>query len=208
MAQQVALPLSNNILINSKRKCRCLCIRRPLWFINPVTTMIAPSSNKEIPLKTSHLSANVKDSVASMTYTQTYVNNEKVPLECIYKFPIDAYFTVTGMKITVGEKEIDAVIMEKEEAKEKYDDAVAAGHTAAKINYDESIPEILELAIGSIQPGKTVKVDVSIVSKCDVLKHRFYSFVFPVNFIPRYYPTEVKEKQPIVQGSLIPGEFS
>ena len=31
------------------------------------------------------------------------------------------------MKITVGEKTIESIVMEKDKAKEKYDDAVAAG---------------------------------------------------------------------------------
>ena len=83
----------------------------------------------------------------------------------MYKFPADPYFCVTGMHIKLDDKEIDAVIMEKEEAKQQYDDAVAAGHTAAKINYDENIPEVIELNIGAIQPDKKVKIDVFMVAK-------------------------------------------
>lgn len=69
------------------------------------------------------------------------------------------------MHIKLDDKEIDAVIMEKEEAKIQYDDAVAAGHTAAKINYDENIPEVIELSIGAIQPDKKIKIDVFMVAK-------------------------------------------
>ena len=34
------------------------------------------------------------------------------------------------MTIVIGDKEIEAKIMEKEKAKEKYEDAVASGNTA------------------------------------------------------------------------------
>mmetsp|Transcript_15510 Transcript_15510/g.17982 ORF Transcript_15510/g.17982 Transcript_15510/m.17982 type:complete len:858 (-) Transcript_15510:20-2593(-) len=184
-------------------------MRLPFWYINPIVSLIAPTAptNKEIPLKSSNLEAKIQNSTVSIKYSQTFVNSEENPLECLYKFPADPYFSVTGMHITLEDREIDAVIMEKEEAKELYDDAVAAGHTAAKINYDENIPEIIELAIGAIQKGK-VKIDVYMVAKCDVIKHGFYSFIFPVNFIPRYDPTRTTLDQPKVGGDRIPGNFS
>ena len=112
------------------------------------------------------------------------------------------------MHIKLDDKEIDAVILEKEEAKEKYDDAIAAGHTAAKINYDENIPDVIELAIGSLMPEKTVTIDVQMVAKCDVIMRGLYSFIFPVNFIPRYYPEGTHTKEPRASGDRIPGKFS
>lgn len=146
-------------------------------------------------------------------------------MECLYKFPADPYFSVTGMRITLDDKEIEAVILAKEEAQEKYDDAVAAGHTAAKINYDENVPEVIELAIGALQPDKAVTIAVHMVAKCDVIQHGFFSFIFPVNFIPQYDadksqnayvpnsirsagPDATTSSAPAVLGSYIPGKFS
>ena len=187
-----------------------LCIRRPFWYISPIISLVDKSmTNKEIPLKSSRVEAKIFNSVASIKYSQTYINNEKNPIEWVYKFPADPYFCVTGMHIKLDDKEIDAVIMEKEEAKQQYDDAVAAGHTAAKINYDENIPEVIELNIGAIQPDKKVKIDVFMVAKWDVIKHGFYSFIFPVNFIPKYQPAASgKISQPGSRGNTIPGKFS
>ena len=209
--QSILLPNSGINLLNSGRRiCKWCCIRRPYWYINPIVSLVSNGlTDKEIPLKSSKVEARIFNSVASIKYSQTYVNNEKVPLEWVYKFPADPYFTVTGMHITLDDKEIDAVIMEKEEAKEKYDDAVAAGDTAAKINYDENIPDVIELSIGAIQPDKKVKIEVSMVAKCDVIKHGYYSFIFPINFIPKYNPTRAdKISQPSSRGNWIPGKFS
>ena len=209
--QSILLPNSGINLLNSgRRPCKWRCIRRPYWFINPIVSLVSNGlTDKEIPLKSSKVEARIINSVASIKYSQTYVNNEKVPLEWVYKFPADPYFTVTGMHITLDDKEIDAVIMEKEEAKEKYDDAVAAGNTAAKINYDENIPDVIELSIGAIQPNKKVKIEVSMVAKCDVIKHGYYSFIFPINFIPKYNPHSAdKISQSSSRGNWIPGKFS
>lgn len=143
-----------------------------------------------------------------MTYTQVYENTEENPIEAIYKFPADPYFSVTGMHIKLDDKEIDAVIMEKEEAKEQYDDAVAAGNTAAMINYDENIPDVIELAIGALQPGKSVTIDVKMVAKCDVIKHGFFSFIFPINFIPRFSPSGPVKDAPMTRGTYLSSKFS
>jgi hypothetical protein len=169
--------------------------------------MISPIKNKDIPLKESHLEAKIYDSVASIKYTQTYFNKHEEPLECIYKFPCDPYFSVTGMHIKLDDKKIDAVIMEKEEAKEKYDDAVAAGHTAAKINYDENIPEVIELALGAVQPEKTVVIDVHMIAKWDVIQHGFFAFIFPINFIPKFNPNN-EEGDVKARGNRLWGKFS
>jgi len=45
-------------------------------------------------------------------------------------FPLDQQASVLSLTVQVGDKEIVAKIEAKEEAKEKYDDAMAAGKLA------------------------------------------------------------------------------
>jgi predicted solute-binding protein len=54
------------------------------------------------------------------------------------------------MSVTIEEKTIETKIMEKKKAEEKYDDAVAAGNTAAKMSYDEEVPDVLNLNLGQL----------------------------------------------------------
>ena len=58
------------------------------------------------------------------------------------------------MHVKIDDKEVFTKIMEKNEAREKYDDAVAAGHTAAKMEQNEALPDILSLGIGNLKAGK------------------------------------------------------
>ena len=201
---------SINLINSEKPICKWNCIRRPYWYINPITSLARKGpTNNDIPLKSSKVEAKIFNSVASIKYSLTYFNNEKVPLEWVCRFLADRYFAVTGMHITLDDKEIEAIIMEKEEAKEKYDDAVAAGDASAKINYDENIPEVIEFSIGAIQPGKKVKIDVSMVVKWDIIKHGYYYFIFPVNFIPKYNLNKTEKViQSSSRGDWIPGKFS
>ena len=55
------------------------------------------------------------------------------------------------MNVTIGDTTIEGRILEKERAKQKYDDAVAAGKSAAIVN--ETSQEVLSLQIGNIPPG-------------------------------------------------------
>ena len=68
---------------------------------------------------------------------------------------------IAGMKITVGDKMIEAKIMEKEKAQEKYDDAISSGNMGVMMK--ETGKEFLELDIGNIMPGQTVTIEITIV---------------------------------------------
>ncbi|CAI2383543.1 unnamed protein product [Moneuplotes crassus] len=196
------------ITLGAKPKYKCRILRRPHWYINNVGGLYNTNiPDQQIPLKSSHLDAKIHNSSVKILYSQIYTNKETSPLEIVYKFPIDSYFSVTGVHLKLDDKEIEAVILEKEEAKEKYDDVVASGNTAAKINYDENIPEILELAIGQLQAKKSLKVTVEMVCKCDITMLGFYSFIFPLNFIPRYASSS-SAKAPKTGGKYIQGKFS
>jgi hypothetical protein len=64
----------------------------------------------------SHVSVNIINSIAQIEFTQEYLNDNSNPIEALYQFPTYASFAVTGMKVKVGEKEIETKIMEKEKA--------------------------------------------------------------------------------------------
>jgi len=48
---------------------------------------------------------------------------------------------------------IEANIKEKEEAKEKFDDAIAAGHTAVMAEKSEKKKDSMTLKLGNLLPG-------------------------------------------------------
>ena len=85
--------------------------------------------------------------------------------------------------------------MEKEEAKQKYDDAVASGHTGALVKYDEEVADILTVNLGSIQPAQTVKVEVTMNVVLQA-SSQFYNFHFPIEFYPQ---EQIKDQ---VEGKL------
>jgi hypothetical protein len=63
----------------------------------------------------------------------------------------------------VGDKEVDAEIMEKEQAEKEYDDSVASGHTAANLNFDKKMPDVIVLNICQPQESQEVEITVKMV---------------------------------------------
>lgn len=57
------------------------------------------------------------------------------------------------MQITLGDKTIEAKVMEKEKAEEKYDDAIAAGNMAALLAEKNEDADMHEVNIGHVLPG-------------------------------------------------------
>ena len=85
------------------------------------------------------------------------------------------------MVVTIADKTIEAKILEKEKAKEKYDDAIAAGNSAALMN--ETSQEMLSLQIGNLLPGQEAKVEMEIIQQVEI-KEGAFDFVFPYKYFP------------------------
>ena len=73
--------------------------------------------------------------------------------------------------------------MEKEKAQEKYDDAISAGNMGAMMK--EVGKEFLELDIGNILPGQTVKIEITIVEHLES-ENGAYDFEIPLSYFPRF----------------------
>lgn len=70
-------------------------------------------------------------------------------------FPLDQQASVLSLQVQVGDKIIEAKIEKKEEAKEKYDDAMAAGKLAVMAEKAEDIPDMLKFNVGNLLPDQS-----------------------------------------------------
>lgn len=107
------------------------------------------------------------------------------------------------MHVKIDDKEVMTKIMEKNEAWEKYDDAIASGNSAAKMEQNEDLPDILSLGLGNIKAGKKAVVTITIVNKLSTVSDEFYNFTFPVQYIPKYKAAGSAKKS----GNYLNGEF-
>jgi Ca-activated chloride channel family protein len=90
---------------------------------------------------------------------------------------------VSKLTVKIDDKVIDAKIKEKEEAKQQYGDALAAGNTAVYAERDTKNDDALTLMIGNLPSGQSAVVDIQMIRPLKITESAF-EFTFPVYFLP------------------------
>jgi Ca-activated chloride channel family protein len=138
-----------------------------------------------VPLKHTGIKTEISGFVARTELTQEFENVLPDAVEAIYVFPLPHDSAVDGMTMKVGNREIRAVIKEREEARKIYEQARNTGHTAALL--DQERPNIFTQSVTNIPPGGKVEITLSVI---ELLKYQggVYQFAFPLVVGPRYIP--------------------
>src|SRR5947209_19493389 len=114
-----------------------------------------------VPLKHTGIKTEISGFVARIEVTQEFENVLPDAVEAIYVFPLPHNSAVDGMTMTVGGRDIRAVIKEREEARKIYEQARNAGHTAALL--DQERPNIFTQSVTNIPPNGTVQIKLSVL---------------------------------------------
>jgi Ca-activated chloride channel family protein len=141
-----------------------------------------PDADK-LPLKSTRADVNIAGVIAEVKLTQIYKNSGKNPIEALYLFPASIRAAVFAMKMTVGDRVINAEIKEKQAAKKEYEQAVAEGKTASLL--EQQRPNVFEMSVGNILPGDDIIVEIS-YTELLISKDRIFEFVLPAVVGPRY----------------------
>jgi Ca-activated chloride channel family protein len=138
-----------------------------------------------VPLKHTAIKTEISGFVARTEVTQEFENVLPDAVEAIYVFPLPHSSAVDGMTMTVGEREIHAVIKERDEARKIYEQARNAGHTAALLEQER--PNIFTQSVTNIPPSGKVQIKLTVI---ELLKYEagVYEFAFPLVVGPRYIP--------------------
>ncbi|HLK08177.1 MAG TPA: VIT domain-containing protein [Candidatus Angelobacter sp.] len=176
-----------------------LCLLYVLIIVNPQNASAGqPQGNSQlqiigkdgkvtgfVPLKHTGIKTEISGFVARIEVTQEFENVLPDAVEAVYVFPLPHDSAVDGMTMTVGEREIRAVIKERDEARKIYEQARNTGHTAALL--DQERPNIFTQSVTNIPPNGTVQIKLSVL---ELLKYEAgtYEFAFPLVVGPRYIP--------------------
>src|SRR6185436_9153978 len=75
------------------------------------------------PLESTTVEARVSGVIAEVTVRQRYRNAGREPIEATYVFPASTRAAVHGLRMTIGERVVEAVVKEREEARRTYEEA-------------------------------------------------------------------------------------
>ncbi|CAF2865979.1 unnamed protein product [Rotaria sp. Silwood2] len=172
------------------------------------------ASDKLVPLKQVRVDTKIHSFAADVTITQVFQNDESVPVEAVYCFPVEENAAIYGFVARIDdEREIVAQIKEKKAAQQEYTQALAQGHGAYLLEQDEASNDIFIISVGAyvivsflfakhpvcritfysrLKPGSQCHITISYVSELDLLhssKKPTIRFVVPTTIAPRYSPS-------------------
>lgn len=125
----------------------------------------------------------VRDLLAEVAMTQVYRNDETCAIEALYTFPLPADAVLLALDVALGNRQLQAVVVEKKTAERRYEEAVADGDTAIMLERPE--PGLYTLNVGNLLPGEEARVSVryALLQRWDRERLRL---MIPMTIAPRY----------------------
>jgi Ca-activated chloride channel family protein len=142
--------------------------------------------SEQMPLKSTEVGVNIAGVIADVLVTQVYKNTGNSAIEAIYIFPASTRSAVYGMKMTIGERTIEARIAKKEEARRDYEEAKNQGRSASLL--EQHRPNVFQMNVANIMPGDEIKVELR-YTELLIPQDGTYEFVYPYVVGPRYSNT-------------------
>jgi len=147
----------------------------------------------QLPLKETSAEVNIAGVIADIKVAQVYKNEGTSILEAIYVFPASTRAAVYNMKMTIGERVIQAKIEKKKEARREYEQALAEGKTASLL--EQQRPNVFQMNVGNILPGDEIKVELY-YTELLIAEDQTYEFIYPTVVGPRY-SNQVESETPV-----------
>ncbi len=116
---------------------------------------------------------------------QGFTNPYAEPLEATYIFPLPDRSAVTSLRMEAADRVVEGVLYEREEARTKYDEALARGQRAAIT--EEERPGVFTMRVGNIMPGESVKLHLTLAGQLP-FEDGVATMRFPLVVAPRYIP--------------------
>lgn len=148
--------------------------------------LLGPEGNP-IPLQSVRVKADIRAFASRVELTQLYRNDEGIPIEAVYIFPLPEAAALCGFTLRVGERKVAGRAMEREAAFAAYDDALGEGHLAGLV--DQERPNVFTLSVGNVGPGQEVEVQLTYAAEL-AEEGGAARFLLPTVVSPRYAPPE------------------
>jgi len=139
---------------------------------------LAPKVETDVAIQVSGL-------VARTRVTQLFHNPGGEYVEGIYVFPLPEKAAVDQLKMQIGERAIECVIQEKEEARKTYEKAKTEGRKAALV--EQQRPNLFTNSVAHIGPNEMVRITIE-YQQTLAYENGEYRLRFPLAVTPRYIP--------------------
>lgn len=145
---------------------------------------LVASDGRELPLKSTTLRSRARAGLARTVVEQHFVNPHSEPLTVIYKLPLPADGAVSGFCFDVAGERIVGVIETRQAARERYEEALIEGRSAALLEEDRS--SLFSQEVGNIPAGGDVRIELVVDHPLLWLPEGSWQWRFPTVVAPRY----------------------
>jgi Ca-activated chloride channel family protein len=140
---------------------------------------------EEVPALRTEVRIRVTGLVARAEVTQAFHNPGTQWLEGIYVFPLPEGVAVDALRLHVGERVIEGQLREREEARQTYRQARAAGQKTSLLEQERA--NVFTTSVANIGPGEEVAVTIQYQELVRYDQGEF-RLRFPLVVGPRYIP--------------------
>jgi len=149
--------------------------------------LVATCKSKRVvlPLKAVQCEFLVEGGIAQVTVTQVFFQDNKLPMDCLYQFPLPADASVYACEALINDRVIRANVEEREAARKLVKQKKAEGHRTALVESERK--NLFTLSLGNLQPDDLLQVRLAYIQP---LRRSAGSFSLAVPFCPgvRYIP--------------------
>lgn len=139
-----------------------------------------------VPLKSISVTLSICEFVAGVSATLNYENEEKVPLEAFFVFPMDEDSAVYSFEAMVDGKKIMAELQDKMKAHTNYENAISQGHQAFLLEEDRCSRDVFCCNVGNLHPGSKVALTLKYVQELPLEADGALRYMLPAILNPRY----------------------
>ena len=142
-------------------------------------------------LNTVYIESEVNEIYASTEAKQTFINPLDKPIELLINFPIKEEIQLSRFQVTINNKIVISKVLEKEKAKEKYNDSISDGNVGILGSYDENSYSY-NVTIGNIKPKEKVEL---ITYYLQMITSEDMSFQYEImQHYPNFISKDMKEE--------------
>jgi Ca-activated chloride channel family protein len=145
---------------------------------------LVTTDGRLVPLVGARLVGEAQGGIARLVLEQQFANRYAETLNVTYRMPLPADGAISGYEFVIGERTIKGTIDKKRRARERFERAIASGHTAALLEQERA--DIFTQQIGNIPSGESITARITIDQRLVWLPEGEWELRFPTVIGPRY----------------------
>lgn len=149
---------------------------------------ITDARGRALPFVSARVKATAGGGLARVVLEQTFENPHDETLRITYRMPLPADGAVSGYAFEIGARTITGKVDRKERARERFEEALAEGRTAALL--DQERADVFTQQIGNVPARATIVARITIDLRLAWLPEGEWELRLPTVIGPRYLTTK------------------